>query len=141
MRKTLGLACRGAHLNRWTMFGLIQVGLPATTSLVVRFTGCPNGCTRPYMAELGFVGDGPNSYQVTLKSILLLYESICPVRMSAESHFGSWAEAFLSCVVCLSTVLAWRLDEPDKAGTNIPGQSKGAGNGESTRAPVLLLED
>ena len=27
-------------------------------------TGCPNGCARPYMAELGFVGDGPNSYQV-----------------------------------------------------------------------------
>ena len=23
-------------------------------------------CARPYMAELGFVGDGPNSYQVWL---------------------------------------------------------------------------
>lgn len=32
----------------------------------VRMTGCPNGCTRPYMAELGFVGDGPNSYQLWL---------------------------------------------------------------------------
>jgi hypothetical protein len=30
----------------------------------VRITGCPNGCARPYMAELGFVGDGPKSYQV-----------------------------------------------------------------------------
>lgn len=29
-------------------------------------TGCPNGCARPYMAELGLVGDGPNSYQVWL---------------------------------------------------------------------------
>ncbi len=29
-------------------------------------TGCPNGCARPYMAELGFVGDGPNSYQLWL---------------------------------------------------------------------------
>ena len=28
--------------------------------------GCPNGCARPYMAELGLVGDGPNSYQVWL---------------------------------------------------------------------------
>ena len=28
--------------------------------------GCANGCARPYMAELGFVGDGPNSYQVWL---------------------------------------------------------------------------
>ena len=32
----------------------------------IRMTGCPNGCTRPYMAELGFVGDGPNSYQLWL---------------------------------------------------------------------------
>mmetsp|Transcript_39386 Transcript_39386/g.91957 ORF Transcript_39386/g.91957 Transcript_39386/m.91957 type:complete len:101 (+) Transcript_39386:1765-2067(+) len=29
-------------------------------------TGCPNGCARPYMAELAFVGDGPKSYQVWL---------------------------------------------------------------------------
>ncbi|MCG6133867.1 MAG: sulfite reductase, ferredoxin dependent [Nostoc sp. LLA-1] len=33
---------------------------------VVRMTGCPNGCARPYMAELGFVGSGPESYQVWL---------------------------------------------------------------------------
>lgn len=36
----------------------------AEDTFVVRMTGCPNGCARPYMAELGFVGDGPNSYQV-----------------------------------------------------------------------------
>jgi len=33
---------------------------------VVRMTGCPNGCARPYIAELGFVGQGPESYQVWL---------------------------------------------------------------------------
>ncbi|HEY9604058.1 MAG TPA: sulfite reductase, ferredoxin dependent [Allocoleopsis sp.] len=33
---------------------------------VVRSTGCPNGCARPYMAELGFVGSAPDSYQVWL---------------------------------------------------------------------------
>jgi sulfite reductase (ferredoxin) len=33
---------------------------------VVRITGCPNGCARPYMAELGFVGSGPDTYQVWL---------------------------------------------------------------------------
>ena len=32
----------------------------------MRMTGCPNGCARPYMAEMGFVGDGPNSYQLWL---------------------------------------------------------------------------
>merc|ERR1711959_803067 len=35
-------------------------------SFVVRMTGCPNGCARPYMAEVGFVGDGPRSYQIWL---------------------------------------------------------------------------
>ena len=33
---------------------------------VIRSTGCPNGCARPYMAELGFVGSAPESYQVWL---------------------------------------------------------------------------
>ncbi|KDD76815.1 nitrite and sulphite reductase [Helicosporidium sp. ATCC 50920] len=41
-------------------------GLGAEESVVVRMTGCPNGCARPYMAELGLVGDGANSYQVWL---------------------------------------------------------------------------
>ncbi|MEN9859689.1 MAG: sulfite reductase, ferredoxin dependent [Cyanobacteriota bacterium] len=34
--------------------------------MLVRMTGCPNGCARPYMAELGLVGDGVNQYQVWL---------------------------------------------------------------------------
>jgi sulfite reductase (ferredoxin) len=33
---------------------------------VVRMTGCPNGCARPYMAELGFVGILPETYQLWL---------------------------------------------------------------------------
>ena len=33
---------------------------------VVRMTGCPNGCARPYVAELGFVGSAPKSYQIWL---------------------------------------------------------------------------
>ena len=35
-------------------------------SLLVRMTGCPNGCARPYMAELGLVGSGVNQYQLWL---------------------------------------------------------------------------
>jgi sulfite reductase (ferredoxin) len=35
-------------------------------SILVRMTGCPNGCARPYMAELGLVGDGVNQYQLWL---------------------------------------------------------------------------
>ncbi len=33
---------------------------------VIRMTGCPNGCARPYMAELGFVGSLPDAYQIWL---------------------------------------------------------------------------
>ncbi|CAN1263899.1 Sulfite reductase [ferredoxin], chloroplastic [Linum perenne] len=43
-----------------------KVGLKYSDSVVIRVTGCPNGCARPYMAELGLVGDGPNSYQIWL---------------------------------------------------------------------------
>ncbi|AHB87463.1 ferredoxin--sulfite reductase beta subunit Sir [Thermosynechococcus sp. NK55a] len=33
---------------------------------VIRMTGCPNGCARPYLAELGFVGIVPGAYQTWL---------------------------------------------------------------------------
>jgi sulfite reductase (ferredoxin) len=32
----------------------------------VRMTGCPNGCARPYTAEIGFVGRGKKSYDIHL---------------------------------------------------------------------------
>ncbi len=32
----------------------------------VRVTGCPNGCARPYLAEIGLVGKAPGRYQVYL---------------------------------------------------------------------------
>ena len=35
-------------------------------SILFRMTGCPNGCTRPYMAELALVGSGQNKYQLWL---------------------------------------------------------------------------
>jgi sulfite reductase (NADPH) hemoprotein beta-component len=34
--------------------------------IVIRMTGCPNGCARPYMAEIGFVGRAPGKYQLYL---------------------------------------------------------------------------
>ncbi len=34
--------------------------------IIVRSTGCPNGCARPYMAEIAFVGKAPGRYQVWL---------------------------------------------------------------------------
>jgi sulfite reductase (NADPH) hemoprotein beta-component len=44
---------------------LAEVGL-AGEEIVVRMTGCPNGCARPYMAEIAFVGKAPNKYQIYL---------------------------------------------------------------------------
>lgn len=34
--------------------------------IIIRSTGCPNGCARPYMAEIAFVGKGPGRYQLWL---------------------------------------------------------------------------
>ncbi|MEO1446787.1 MAG: sulfite reductase, ferredoxin dependent, partial [Cyanobacteria bacterium J06635_11] len=42
-----------------------KLGLRNET-FVTRMTGCPNGCARPYMAEIGFVGQAPKSYQLWL---------------------------------------------------------------------------
>jgi len=42
---------------------LAELGIPEE-EIIVRMTGCPNGCARPYMAEIAFVGKGPNKYQI-----------------------------------------------------------------------------
>ena len=34
--------------------------------IIIRSTGCPNGCARPYMAEIAFVGKAPGRYQLWL---------------------------------------------------------------------------
>jgi sulfite reductase (NADPH) hemoprotein beta-component len=34
--------------------------------IIIRSTGCPNGCSRPYTAEIAFVGKAPGRYQVWL---------------------------------------------------------------------------
>ncbi len=34
--------------------------------IVIRMTGCPNGCARPYAAEIAFVGTGPGTYNLQL---------------------------------------------------------------------------
>ncbi|XP_058106676.1 sulfite reductase [ferredoxin], chloroplastic-like [Magnolia sinica] len=43
-----------------------KVGLKYNESVVIKVTGCSNGCVRPYMAELRLVSDGPNMYHVWL---------------------------------------------------------------------------
>ncbi|CAL9229161.1 unnamed protein product, partial [Arabidopsis halleri] len=65
---------------------LDQVGVEYYESVVIRVTGCPNGCVRPYMAELGLFGDGPNSYQDTVLSrFSRLRESVRAIVLSLET--------------------------------------------------------
>lgn len=35
-------------------------------AITIRMTGCPNGCGRPFIAEIGFVGRGPEKYNIYL---------------------------------------------------------------------------
>lgn len=42
-----------------------DVGI-AGQEIIIRMTGCPNGCARPYNAEIGFVGKAPGRYQIWL---------------------------------------------------------------------------
>jgi sulfite reductase (NADPH) hemoprotein beta-component len=35
-------------------------------AITIRMTGCPNGCARPYLAEIGLVGKAPGRYNLHL---------------------------------------------------------------------------
>ena len=44
---------------------LKEVGLEQEP-ITIRMTGCPNGCARPYIAEIAFVGRAPGKYNIYL---------------------------------------------------------------------------
>lgn len=44
---------------------LEEVGLLAD-EILIRSTGCPNGCARPYLGEIGLVGKAPGKYNLYL---------------------------------------------------------------------------
>jgi sulfite reductase (NADPH) hemoprotein beta-component len=35
-------------------------------AITIRMTGCPNGCARPYLGEIGLVGKAPGKYNIYL---------------------------------------------------------------------------
>ena len=53
-------------------------------AITLRITGCPNGCGRPFLAEIGFVGKAPGKYNVYLGAAFngsrlnILYKSSVP---------------------------------------------------------------
>jgi len=75
--------------------------LKINKSILIRVTGCPNGCARPYMAELALVGSGLNQYQVwlggstNLKRLAKPYLQKMPLNeleKTLEPLFISWKE-------------------------------------------------
>jgi sulfite reductase (ferredoxin) len=64
--------------------------------VLVRMTGCPNGCARPYMAEIGLVGSGVDQYQLWLGGTPNLSQLAEPYleRMPLE-HLESTLEPLL----------------------------------------------
>jgi sulfite reductase (NADPH) hemoprotein beta-component len=51
-------------------------------AISIRMTGCPNGCARPYLAEIGIVGKAPNKYNLYLGA---RYNGTRLNRLHAES--------------------------------------------------------
>lgn len=74
---------------------LKKLGL-AGEKFTVRMTGCPNGCARPYNADIGLVGKTKDKYSVYLGGALrgdrlaFLYREIVPL----EELVGSLAPVF-----------------------------------------------
>jgi sulfite reductase (NADPH) hemoprotein beta-component len=46
--------------------GIVDKNGLSEQPIVVRMTGCPNGCARPFLAEIAFVGKGPGKYNLLL---------------------------------------------------------------------------
>jgi sulfite reductase (NADPH) hemoprotein beta-component len=89
----------------------------ADEEIVIRATGCPNGCARPYTAELALVGKAPGRYQIWLGGNVsgtrlnrLWLESVKDPEMEGvlrpllarfaterepEERFGDWADRAL----------------------------------------------
>jgi sulfite reductase (NADPH) hemoprotein beta-component len=46
--------------------GLLSGHDLSNEEIIIRMTGCPNGCGRPYAAEIGFIGTAPGRYNLHL---------------------------------------------------------------------------
>jgi sulfite reductase (NADPH) hemoprotein beta-component len=65
-----GLAMAEAERYLPDLIGKVEALLAdrglAEQPIVMRMTGCPNGCARPYVAEIGFTGRAPGKYNLYL---------------------------------------------------------------------------
>ena len=67
---TCGLAMSEAERYLPRLIGLLESRMRSldleSQPIMVRMTGCPNGCGRPYLGEIGLVGKSPGHYQLWL---------------------------------------------------------------------------
>jgi sulfite reductase (NADPH) hemoprotein beta-component len=67
---TCGLAMAESERYLPTLIGKLERVMDesgiASDAITVRMTGCPNGCARPYLAEIAFVGKSLGKYNVYL---------------------------------------------------------------------------
>ncbi|GJD47355.1 Sulfite reductase [NADPH] hemoprotein beta-component [Methylobacterium crusticola] len=67
---TCGLALAESERYLPDLVGELEASLAAhglaEDEITIRMTGCPNGCARPYIAEIGLVGRGPERYNLYL---------------------------------------------------------------------------
>jgi sulfite reductase (NADPH) hemoprotein beta-component len=65
-------------------------------AISIRITGCPNGCARPYLGEIGLVGRAPNKYSLFLGA---RYNGTRLSRLAAPSLTLDGAIEFLSPII------------------------------------------
>jgi sulfite reductase (ferredoxin) len=63
-KPTCGLAMTGAETVLPTYIDAIEAAGLGGVDVVIRMTGCPNGCARPSTAEIGIYGYGKNDHVV-----------------------------------------------------------------------------
>ncbi len=67
---TCGLALAESERILAPLLEKLETALDASglrgDAISIRVTGCPNGCARPYLAEIGLVGRAPNRYNLYL---------------------------------------------------------------------------
>jgi sulfite reductase (NADPH) hemoprotein beta-component len=67
---TCGLALAESERYLYDLVGeletLIEEAGLRDDAIVIRMTGCPNGCARPYLGEIGLVGKAPGKYNLYL---------------------------------------------------------------------------
>ena len=74
---------------------LTRLGL-ADERLTVRMTGCPNGCARPYNADIGLVGKAAGKYTILLggrtfgNRLNFIYAILSLRRSSSRRSCRSW---------------------------------------------------